>query len=112
MANRYNVGDKVVPHGKNFAVDWSDCTAWKQAKCDGQGYLYVTRVWEDGDVTLSNSPNGEKRGVYKNSDVTPYTQKEEVVKSPKFVQLRVKNIIDLVNAGIINENDIFLVRKA
>jgi hypothetical protein len=112
MTQKYNKGDKVVPHAKSVGCSLGKSSVWNEAKGNGQKFLYVTGY--DGNRLALDCDEHSGNGLYGDhfleSDVTPYNS--EAQKEEECMELSLKDLIALKNSGFINDSTMLIVRRA
>lgn len=111
----YKVGDKVVPHSKSIGASWEEWRNWQEEDKKVFSFLYVTRIQEDGKISCSITSTG-LGDHFLEKDLTLYVEPKEnglfqEFEGVKCTELKVKDLIDLVNKGIIKETDVIIVGR-
>lgn len=109
----YKVGDKVVPHSKSVGCSLENSYHWEQANMNKQEFLYITGNRGKHEFWCSNKEDIDSGGdVFYLSDLTLYIEEksQENVKihdinGSKVSQYKVKDILHMVNMGILKEED-------
>lgn len=106
MSKKIRVGDKVVPISKSVYRKWDDCPEWQDAVKSGQNFLYVRHIYEDGDISCTYSTESDSGSIYRERDLTLYKgSTEPTFGGKKLSVFKAKEILDLINKGIIKEDD-------
>lgn len=111
----YKMGDKVVPHSKSVGWSLESSNNWRMAKELGQKYLYLVGFDDNDKVTCSAYEDGSG-DFFLESDLTLYKEESEnglfqEFSGLKYTELMVKDLIDLVDKGIVKETDIIIVGR-
>jgi muramoyltetrapeptide carboxypeptidase LdcA involved in peptidoglycan recycling len=114
----YKLGDKVVPHDKSRGCNLKHSREWEKAKSNYQEFLYVTCIDDDNDIWCAYKNHDVQSEVFIEEDLTPYIEEKIEGKvlfqenmGVKYTELKVKDLIDLVDKGIVKETDVIIVGR-
>jgi hypothetical protein len=100
----------VVPIDKSVYCPLDDSPSWKIAKAMGQKFLYFKQINDDGCYVCSFSESSPTGDYFADKDLVLYEEEKqpEVAKSHVFTG---KELLKLLNSGLIRENDEFYISK-